>query len=808
MFNGFSQDLRFGIRRLAHEKLFVAIVVLALGLGLGANTTVFTIADAVLFRPLPFPDADRLMVVNSANPSRNQSRFPMSYPDFVDWKAQSKSFEDLAAWVGTGVNMSDPNTPPERYNGARMSANSFALIGAKPVVGRDLTPEDQKLDAPRVALIGYGIWQNRYGGKDDIVGRTVRMNDQPTTIIGVMPKGFRFPVGQDVWFPLQVDSGMEKRNSRQVVVYGKLAPGKTIADSRAEGDLFARRMQTAYPADDKDITSVISTYNDQYNGGQISTIFMALLGAVGFVLLIVCANVTNLLLARSLARTREMSIRSAMGATRWRMIRQLLIECVLMGLLGGVLGVGAGYLGVRGFDKAVADVGKPYWIVFHMDLRVYLYLAAICIGSSLVFGLLPALRLSRVHVSPALKEGERSEGGGTRARWIAATLVVAQLSLALMLLTGSGLMIRSFMKLYGMSENFNSERLLTMRFNLVETKYPKLEDKLRFYEAVLPKIREIPGTESVAFGSSLPQLGAAGWRVELEGSAPEEDSRRKAYDGLVVTPGYFDTIGKPVVRGRDFSESDGTAGHEAVIINQLFAKSAWPNQEPLGKRLRLRRDKPTDTWLTVVGVVPDVKQNDPQRLEPNPVLYIPYRQEGQSGMFILAKLANPQATAGDLFRRAVQSVDQDLPVTDIATLQKTFEQQRWPFRVFGTLFTIFAGFALILAAVGLYAVVSYSVNQRTREIGLRMALGASGRDILVWIMHRGVLQLGLGVVIGLAGAVGVGRVLKSLIVQISATDPVTFGSVAGVLLISGVLAAFLPARRATRVDPMVALRYD
>ena len=802
------QDVRFGLRRLLHEKTFAAIVILALGLGLGANTTVFTIVNAVLFRPLPFPDADRLMVVNSSNLSRNQTRLPMSYPDFREFKAESKSFEELAAWRGASVNMSDPNTPPERYPAGRMSSNSFSLIGAKPVIGRDLTPENEKLSAPPVALIGYAIWQNRYDGKPDVIGKTVRMSEIQTTIIGVMPQGFRFPVGQDVWLPLQVDRTLEKRQDREVVVYGKLREGKTLADARAEADLFTRRLQTAYPVEDKDVGAYISTYNDQYNGGQIRVVFLALLGAVGFVLLIVCANVTNLLLARTLGRAREMSIRSALGATRWRMVRQLLIESVLLGMLGGVLGLAAGYLGVMGFAKAVANVGKPYWIEFRMDPLVYAYLAMLCIGSGLVFGLLPALRISRTQVNAALKEGERSEGGSTRSRWTTSSLVVGQLALALVLLTGSGLMIRSFLKLYTMTGGFEVERLLTMRYNLVAAKYPKAEDKQRFFETLMPKLASIPGVEAVAFTSSLPQAGSDAWRVELEGAGPVEDAKLRGYDGLVVSPGFFDTVGKPVVRGRDFEATDGLPGHEAIIVNQLFAKSSWPNRDPIGKRLRLKRDKPTDGWLTVVGVVPDIKQNDPQRPEMAPVLYVPYRQEAPGGMAIMARLATSRTAAGDLFRRTIQSVDQDLPVTDIRTLKEAYEQQRWPFRVFGTLFTIFAGFALILAAVGMYAVVSYSVNQRTREIGLRMALGASARDILGWTMRGGVLQLTLGVVIGLAGAVAISRVLKTLVVQISTTDPVTFGSVAGVLLVSGVLAAFLPARRATRVDPMVALRHE
>jgi predicted permease len=608
--------------------------------------------------------------------------------------------------------------------------------------------------------------------------------------------------------PLTLDAKIEKREDRSFEVLGKLAPEKTLAGARAEMDILAKRLEKAYPKENKGVAASVVTYNDQYNGDQIRIVFLSLLGAVAFVLLIVCANVTNLLLARSIRRTREISIRTAMGASRFRVVRQLLLESVMLGLFGGVIALGVSYYGVRGFDLATADTGKPYWIDFRMDPVVFAYLAAVCIGSGIVFGIVPAMRISRVNINETLKEGERNQGGAKHSRWLAASLVVGQLSLAMVLLTGAGLMIRSFIAMYGMSSAFDADRIQSMRVNLVEAKYPKPADRERFFDQLLPRLQSIPGVEAVSVASHLPQLGSNGWRIEIEGEQPVEDDKRKAYNGVVIGPAYFRVIGRTVLRGRAFEEADGTPGRQSAIVNQQFARTVWPNGEALGKRFRLRRPNTEDPWLTIVGIAPDIKQNDQRRSDIEPVIYQPYRQMGNSSIGIIARVPRGIAAAADTFRREVRAVDPDLPLGDVRTLDREYERARWPFRVFGTLFSLFATFALILAAVGLYAVISYSVSQKTREIGLRMALGASSGNILQWVMMGGLRQLAIGLAIGAAGAFGVTRVLEGLLVRVKATDPSTFLMVAAVLLFAGVLACYIPARRAMRVHPMEALRYE
>ncbi len=571
--------------------------------------------------------------------------------------------------------------------------------------------------------------------------------------------------------------------------------------------LLAKNLEKEYPKTNAGVGAVVQTFNEAQNGGRIRSVFSALLGAVISVLLIACANVANLLLARSLSRAKEISIRSALGASRIRIVRQLLIESVLMGIIGGALGLPLAIWGIRTFDLATQNVGKPSWIHFTMDYTVFGYLAAICVGSGIIFGLAPALHISKLDVNHNLKEGGRSGTGSSRMNYLSGALVVAEVALALVLMAGAGLMIRSFMKLYGLDVGIKTDTLLTLRIDLPELRYKTPEALLEFADRALARFAAIPGVEAVALTSNLPLEGGAGWKFEVDGQAPIDKEKLPRLTGLRVTPGYFQTVGIRAVRGRLFDDADGSPGKQNAVVNQSFAAKYFPAQDPVGKRVRLSRDTP-QPWLTIIGVVPDVVQNDPSRIDPNTVLYLPNRQEPLRGPAVIARTRVPPTTLTTAFRQEMRVLDADLPIFEPRTMQEITVQQRWPFRVFGTLFGVFALLGLALSAVGIYAVVAYSVSRRTQEIGVRMALGASAGSVLRLILALGFKQLTVGLVIGLAAAFGLTRVLASVLAGISPTDPVTFTAISLLLLAIGAAACWAPARKASRIDPMIALRYE
>ena len=801
----FFQDIKFGVRRLLREPGFTAVVVVALALGIGVNTTVFTLVNAVLFRGLPFEQADRVMFLSSNDHTKNRNDMGVSYPDFRDWRAQSKAFKGLAAFSQTGFVISDSNAP-ERYDGPRLTANTFSLIGQKPMLGRDFLPEEDRVGGAPVCILGYSIWENRYGRDPNILGRNIRVNDVATTIVGVMPKGMKFPLNADLWVPLVPTAEFEKRESRNVQVFGRLADGVPLSQARNEMELIGRRLEKDYPKSNQGITTSVIPYNDEFNGGQIRIVFMVLLGAVGFVLLIACANVANLLLARSLARNREISIRTALGAGRWRIIRQLLVESVLLGLLGGAVGLLIAKWGVRMFDLAVANVGKPYWIVFRMDFTVFAYLGAICVVTGILFGLAPAIQLSKVDLNSTLKEGGRGSSGGARARYLSAVLVVSEVALSLVLLVGAGLMIRSFLNAYNRTSGLHAEQYLTMRLALPDKKYPDAGARARFYEQLEARLGTVPGVESAAIVTPLPMQGGFDWKFEIEGKPPVEDDKKSSVSSVVVSPAYFTTMGVALLHGRAFTNTDGLPDKGAVIVNQRFAAKYWPGEDPVGKKLRVLWDGDRP-WHTVVGVSQDFRLRlDHDEFEP--VIYVPYRAKPMGGYAILARASVSPTSLTSAVRKEIQAIDGQLPVFGVATLQENFMQQQWPFRVFGTLFAIFALIALLLSSMGLYAVMSYSVTRRTQEIGVRLAMGASSGNILLLVLSHGLRQLGIGLAIGLAGAFGLARVMKGLLVGVTPTDPTTFAAISAVLIVVGVLACWIPARWAMKMDPTMALRYE
>lgn len=795
-------DFRFGLRMIRSHGWFSAAVILTLALGIGLNAMVFTIVDAALLKPVPVPGGSRLVAVTGRAPGNGDDR--LSYPDLLDYRAQAHSFSALEGAADQEGVLSEPGNPPQAYNLARTTTGVFSMLHIHPVLGRDFLALDAYSGAAPVLMLGYNVWQTRYAGSRSVVGRQVRVNGKLATIIGVMPKGFMFPTTVELWMPLIPTPNDLKRENRQVRGFGLLVPGVKMSAAQAEVAGIARHLAAQYPDTDKDSSAAVMTFNQLYNGGIIKAVFLLMLASVGFVLLIACANVANMMLSRAVVRQREMSIRAALGASRWRVVRQLLIESIVLSVLGGVLGLGLASLGVRWFDLATSNVQRPYWVQFTMDYTVFGYFAALCILSGLLFGIVPALRSSRPDLSQALQEGARSIGQ-QRGGKLAAALVVFQFALTLVLLTGAGVFVHSLLKTLDSNPSVPSRQLMVARLQLPVDRYEDIAARQRFYDQLLPRLRNLPAVSSAALTSNPPGLGSAENPVEIEHEHVDDPAHRPVVAYVTASPGYFGTIRLPILLGRDFDATDGSANHRAAIVTRGFAERFWPGKSALGKRFRLfeNRGKP-DEWITVVGVTANIVQDLAEK-DPKPLLFVPIQQEDWGGIsLVVESTANPTAAV----RAAVQSLDQGLPLRDVYILNAAVEHQTWYLRLFSKLFIGFAFIALLMAAVGIYAVLAQATNQRTQEIGIRIALGASLRNILLLVMGRGIWQIAVGLALGLAAAFPAARLMASLPIGVSPTDPGVFIAVGTLLALVGLMACWLPARRATGLDPVRAIRYE
>jgi putative ABC transport system permease protein len=811
-------DVRFAARLLIKDRWFTAVAATALALGIGVNASVFTFVNAILIRGLPFDDPDRIVAIGATD-ARGRP-IGVSRLDFIDIREAARSFSGLALFMGAGVNVSEEGRAPEQFQGSYNSANLFQLIGQRPLIGRDFRGEDDRPGAEPVVILGNGIWKNRYGSDPAVVGRTVKVNSLVATVVGVMPPDMRFPFNNEIWIPasqLPPELRDSKRNARSFQAMGRLAPGVTLPQARAELQNIAAQLLHDYPDSNKDVRPTLMTFNERVAGPQIRLIFLSLMGAVAFVLLIACANVANLLLARSAQRTREIAVRVSLGAGRWRIVRQLLVESVLLSLLSGVLGLGLAVLGIKWFDSVVtSDVGKPYWMKFTLDPIVFVFLAAVCVTTGILFGLAPALNVSKTDINEIMKEGGgRSGAGGMRARRWTSALIVVEVILTVVLLAGAGFMMRSFLVLYRTDLGIDTWHLLTMRLNLPLTKYAQREPRAELFRHLEQRLRGVAGIQASALTTSAPMQGGLERQLSVEGRPQTAGAPAPTVTMLGVSSGYFDTLRLPMVRGRAFNDVDGTQGHESAIVNQRFVAMHFPGEDPLGRRIRLidGSPRPVDPSMAtlsavIVGVVPTVRQRNFQEPDPDPVVYMPYHVDPQRFVVLLVRTASDPALVTPLVREEMRSIEPDLPLFGIQTMDKLLAQIRWPMRVFGSMFAIFAMIALVLSAVGLYAVTAYSVTQRTAEIGVRMALGAQSPQVLWLVLRRALVQLAIAVPIGIAGAFGVGRLLQALLVQTSSRDPLTIGAIAALMIVVSVNACFWPARGATRLDPVQALRYE
>jgi len=806
-----AQDLRYAGRMWSQNPAFTLFAVCGLALAIGANTAVFTIVNALLFRNLPFHGSDRIAYFSSfETPPGAEPLEVFSYPEYRDYKAHMKSFEALAAFQFGAVNLSDDANFPERYFVVRMTADTLSVIGQKPLRGRDLELADTQPGAPPVALLTYRVWESRYNKDESVIGKTVLIDEKPATVIGVTAPGTMLPADNDLWLPFITPQAQSSRENRNLLIFGRLANGVSVGQANAEAGAVARQLAVEYPATNKNIGAVVQEINKHIWHARFRQVLQALLGGVAFVLLIACANVANLLLGRAAIRSREMTIRAALGAGRLRVIRQLLTESVLLSVMAGALGAVLAYWGVRALSAALETIGFKMhsWVVFSVDRNVLLYLAAISIGTGIVFGLAPALRMSRIDLSSALKEGGQGAGAGVRRRLLTNILVGAEVALSVVLLMGAGLMIRSMVYAGNLKIGVNTANVLTMRVDLPRSKYQTPQRQVTFFQELSARLEALPGVETVTVASALPGSGAGRESTtpfQIEGSPIADQSRRSRTTVLTIGPGYFRCMQARLLQGREFTELDGDAGHEAAIINQSLAARHWPAENPLGKRIRVD-DQGTKAWATIVGVAADIVQT--RYSDGLPRVYLPYRQNPASFMVVAARTRVAPESLASAFRSRVRGLDANLPVFTLRSLADHVWLSHADTRVFGVMFTVLAIIALALASTGLYAVISQSVNQRAREMAIRAALGASGSRLWLLMFFQGMRQFTIGLVIGLALSFALGRALSLLLVGVSAGDPVTYLLVVSVLTIVAALACGLPARRAARSDPAAALRFE
>jgi putative ABC transport system permease protein len=805
----FFQDLRYGTRMLLKQPGFTVIAVMALAIGIGANTAIFSVVNAVLLEPLPFPEPDRLMIVYESRIDRGASRSSVSYPNFADWRDQNQVFEHMSSYHNSDFILTGDGDPA-RIQGAVVNADLFPLLGVAPILGRAFLPEEDKPgDSGRAVMLGHRLWQTRFNADPGVIDRSLVLGGKNYTVVGVMPEGFQFPIGSDpvdLWSTVAIDSGMfEQRGAHYMQVIARLKQGVTIDQAKAEMDGIAANLERQYPDENLHRGVNIVPALESMVGDVRPALFM-LLGAVGCVLLIGCANVANLLLARATTRHKELAIRAALGASRWRVVRQLLTESVLLSMAGGALGL---LVAMWGTDVlvAVSRDDLPRAAQIGLDGRVLAFTFLVSILTGVSFGLVPALHSSKTDLTESLKEGGRGSTEGAHRNRLRAVLVVGEVAVAIVLLAGAGLLIQSLRRLQQVNPGFNPHNVLTFSIGLPEVKY-KPEQQVDFYRQLQARLNSLPGVKSSSAGTPLP-MGGDRMRVTFETEGrPIRKGELPATEIRTIGLDYFKTLGIPLVKGRDFTERDDKKAPAVIIVNEAFARQFFPGEDPIGKFITpgISADDDESPRREIVGVVGNVKHRS-LSVEVDPEAYEPHAQL-TFDMSVLVKTETDPLGIVSAVQSEIRAMDKDLPAYNIKTLDQYLAASVAQPRFNTLLLTLFAGMALLLTAVGLYGVMSYSVNQRTHEIGIRMALGADRSDVLRLVVGQGMTLTAIGVGVGLTGAYFLTRLLESFLFGVSSTDPATFTAIALLLVAVALAACFVPARRATRVDPMVALRYE
>ncbi len=798
-------DTRYAIRTMLKTPGFTAIAVTALALGIGANTAIFSVVNAVLLRPLPYKDPDRLVHVHRMQPPIQ--RAPISRPDYFEWETQQEVFQGIAAFFWRTYNLTGVDQA-EKLAGARVTGSFFSLFGMSPAAGRFLDSSDDQPGAPRIAVIGYGLWQRRFGGSTDLIGQTIALNGDAYTVIGIAPAAFQFPRGADVWTPALLSEEKSTRGFNYLKIIARLKDGVFRFQAQAQMNQIAAGLAEKYPANDTNLTVAIAPLlEDQV--GNIRPVLFILLGAVAFVLLIACANVANLLLARATARQKEFAIRTALGAGRLRLARQLLTESVLLALAGGIVGVLLSVWGTH-LLAAAAPASIPRVKEISLDKWVLGFTLLISLFTGIIFGLAPALQVSRTDLNEMLKEGGRGTAGVSPHRaFLRRALVVSEIALSLVLLVSAGLLIESIKHLTQVSPGFDPHGVLTADVSFPRKPSSEKEDDqapARFLAEAEQRIGSLPGVQSVGTISDLPVTGnsSVNGDFNVEGRPPYNPGEAPVAEFRLVTPNYFLAIGIPLLKGRALTERDNENAPQTIVINQALADRIFGDEDPIGKRLLALDEKPHE----IVGIAGNARQWGLDR-PADPEIYFPFSQINfTSESTLVVRTASDPAGLLDAVRNAVRDASSDAPVFRVKTMMDVMATSTAQQRFNMILMTVFATVALVMAAIGLYGVISYSVTQRVHEIGIRMALGASTSDVVKLIVGQGMVLASAGVLIGLGAAFALTRLLSSLLFGISPTDPITFAVISLILTGVALVACFVPARRATRVDPMIALRYE
>ena len=800
-------DIRYAIRNLIKRPGFTAIAILTLAVGIGANSTIFSAVNALLLKPLPFPELDRVVAIWDKVPSRGVEHNEVAFANYLDWRDQNQSFQQLALYRWWSANLTGGDSP-ERIQGFLVTGNFFDVIGTKPIMGRGFYDYENQPGKDAVAVITHSLWQRRFGGDPNIISKTIALNGIIRTVVGVMPERFNFPKGAEVYAPLGITPELSRsRQSHSYYVIGRLKPGVSLQAAQSEIDTITSRLEQQYPETNTGLgANVYPIVKDTVR--QYDTALWIMMAAVGFVLLIACANVANLMLARATGRQKEIALRSALGAGRWRIIRQLLTESVIVALIGGLLGVLIGFWGIdllRAGDPGEASKYAPGWHNLGINPAVLLFTLGLSLFSGIVFGLAPALQLSKPDLNHALKEGGRQAGPSSHR--LRGSLVVFEVALSLVLLVGAGLLVRSFLAIMKTDAGFNADSVLTMNLILPAAKYKDDPQRAAFYSDLVSRVKALPGVQSTAVVNYLPLGGSNSSDAFLVEGLPEPKPGQENIGRYrVCTPDYFQTMGIDLLKGRAFTEQDKAGTPPVVIVNETLAQKYWPNDEAIGKRMRLEGPLDRAPWMQVVGVIRDVKHE--LNIPVTPEFYLPHAQDPWNAMVLVAKTAGEPSAMTGVVRQQVWSIDKDQPVFGVHTMQEIRSISVALYSFSSVTLGIFAGVALLLAAVGIYGVMAFAVTQRTHEIGIRMALGARSGDVLKMVVLNGMKLAVGGVAIGLVGAWGLSRFMKALLFGVGATDVLTFAVVSVCLLFAALLACWLPARRATKVDPLVALRYE
>jgi len=800
----FFRDIRFGLRSLRQSPGLTLVAVVVLTFGIGLTTAGFSIVYGAILKGLPFPGGERIVEIYRNNPVQNTRRMGVPFPDYLDYRSQQHSFDAVAAYYSGTVNVSGTGVA-ERYDGAWVTASTFDVAFARPLLGRVLRPGEDAPGGGTVTVIGYGMWQRRFGGDPGIIGRVLRVNGTPFTIVGVMPRGYQFPDTQELWLPLQFDPGMKRDAGPWLTVVGKLTPGATVDQANADLSVIERRLQQQYPATNKDIGAVAERFVDAELGPEPRQLLYTMLGAVFFVLLIACANVANLLLDRAMHKTKEVGIRIALGAPRGAVVRQFLTEAFVLSAAAAVLGTALAAVGIGAFNRTLVDHQPSFYIDIRLHPAVLLFAVGVSLLATVLSGAIPAFQSSRTDINEVLKDETRGSSSlhiGKMSR----SLVVFEIALSCGLLVAAGLMIKSVTRLRTMDPGFRVENLFTARLGF-PAGYNDTLTQRGFFENLRERLTQLPGARAVALTSGLPGVQSNGGSFTVDGATYDADRDVPNANWTAVSPGFFETFAIPILQGRGSAATDRAESDPVVVVNRAFADRFFPKGSPIGRRIRQGGRTSTQPWMTIVGIVPTTFSVDPEQpLEP--AYYAPMSQHYASFVSIAVATAGEPMALTSAVRGTVTSLNPDIPLYRVYSMEEALARPTWYIRVFGTMFMILGLIALFIAAVGLYAVMAFSVSRRTREVGIRMALGAGAGDVIGLVFRQGAWQLGVGMLLGLAFAASVAQLMSVILFEVRPRDPAIFGGVVAVLAASGLIACLIPARRATRVDPLLALRSE